>query len=554
VRHHGVVYSSEADHWCEVMINEELAQHEIADLPDATSALVIGDGPSGLLAARALVDLGVPVSLMKSDPSAPALFCAAPGFDDREYLRDLSSVLDRVQTFERREPIEVLREGRGFLVHNGKEAPRYFGCIVFAQGTLRKSIPADLPQGVESMAPDYAGDRHESVAFLLDYGKLSNPAAGMAAIEQARQNRAAGGQSVVLMRHVPVRHLFGEHLYESAKAAGVRFFRFGDQLPLIELLPEHNATGPRFRITVKDLIEAGEPIVIECDRIIAATGADPSALPSHMMEVTGGDVDSEGFLLSSSIHCAPGKSFSGGIFAVGECTGSLDLLDVTSQAAAVAAEARAWIMGRAAAERQEDTIRITDECCRCLTCFRVCPHTAISYEGAAARSGIRVSSAACQECGVCVAECPRIALDLISFPEISISSFLAEVEKVADSEPLVIYGCHRSAARAVSQSQLPGGVFFFSVPCAGRVSEPIIWATLAAGAKGLLIVGCHHGNCASRDGTDWAEARVNSVLDALRASGRADVRLHYATSAANEEARLLRLIRDFHSSLHDVRF
>ncbi len=54
--------------------------------------------------------------------------------------------------------------------------------------------------------------------------------------------------------------------------------------------------------------------------------------------------------------------------------------------------------------------------------------------------------------------------------------------------------------------ELPAGVLFFPVPCAGRVSESILWATLAAGAKGVLAIGCHHGNCASQNGTDWAVA------------------------------------------------
>lgn len=532
------------------MINKQLAQCEATNLLDLPPALIIGDGPSGLLAARALLDLGAPVSVMKCEPSTAALFCAAPGVDGREYLRNLSEVLDRVETLERRERIEVLRQGTGFLVRSGKEPPRHFGCIVFAHGVSSTPVPADLPDGVEPLVPDYTRYRPQGVAFLLDFGKLSNPAVGMAAIEQARLNKAAGGESVVLMRHAPVRHLFGESLYESARAAGVRFFRFGDQLPLVERLPDPPAPELRFRITVKDVIEAGDPIVISCDLVIAAMGADPSPLPSYVVEVTGGEVDRDGFVLSSSIHCAPGKSFSGGIFAVGECTGSLDLLDVVSQAAAVAADARAWMMGGAAAKQQEETVHITDECCRCLTCFRVCPHTAVSYEGAAARSAVRVSSAACQECGVCVSECPRNALDLISFPELAVSSFLADVEKVAKSNPLVIYGCHRSAAKALSESHLPEGVLFFNVPCAGRISETIIWATLATGAGGLLVVGCHHGNCASRDGTEWAEARVKSALDLVRASGVGDVRLQFVTAAANEEARLQRLIGDFHTSLH----
>ena len=97
----------------------------------------------------------------------------------------------------------------------------------------------------------------------------------------------------------------------------------------------------------------------------------------------------------------------------------------------------------------------------------------------------------------------------------------------------------------------PAGVLFFPVPSAGRVSESILWATLAAGAKGVLAIGCHHGNCASQNGTDWAVARVQSVVEKLNLPQGFAPRVGYASVASNEPARLSRVVNQFCSTLSE---
>ena len=207
-------------------------------------------------------------------------------------------------------------------------------------------------------------------------------------------------------------------------------------------------------------------------------------------------------------------------------------------------------MLHASAEQERDTVSSTEECIRCLTCLRICPHTAMHLSASAARSTYGAVAGLCQECGICVAECPRLVLDLTSFPEAAIRSFVEEVKRVQDSRPIVVYGCARSAGRAAAQIKMPQGILFFSVPCAGRVSETVLWATLAAGARGVLVVGCHHGNCSSESGTDWARARVESTAEKLGDGQAVDVPVKFAALAAIEPSRFCRIINEFASSLH----
>ncbi len=511
-------------------------------------ALVIGAGPSGFLAASALRSIGVSVVLVREGANTPVMRRTAPGIDALRYLRNLEAEFEEGEGVELVGTLRVQRVDNGFLVRGLGAGPQRFGCIVLAPSMSGTPVPSGLPSEVEALAENFQPTSSEVVAFLLDYGLPSNQAAGMAAIAAAAELRNAGGTSFVLMRNAPVRHLFGETLYEGAKRAGVLFFRFDDDLPLVEVVPVSSPDEPKFRITVPDLVDAGQLTVLKCHRVIVPPGPTPSSVPSYAVDITAGDVDAEGFILSSSTHCHSGRSFAEGIFAVGEITGNIDLVDVAAQASAVAARARAWLMNLPDSAAKGAKVIVSDECCRCLTCFRVCPHAAISYEGASARSAIQASPAACHECGVCVSECPRTALALASFPDHAISSFLGEVAKMADRAPLVIYGCQRSAARAVSQVPLPEGVLFFSVPCAGWVSESLLWATLASGAAGLLVAGCHHGNCASKDGTDWAAARVKNALSAL---DMGNFPIRYTTVAATEGPRFQKVIQEFCTQAHN---
>jgi len=130
-------------------------------------------------------------------------------------------------------------------------------------------------------------------------------------------------------------------------------------------------------------------------------------------------------------------------------------------------------------------------------------------------------------------------------PEADLAAFLDALRLRRDENPLVLYGCQRSGGKLARSVELPASVVAFEVPCAGRVSEAILWATLAAGAGGVLVVGCHHGNCRSDTGTDWAGSHVMTLLETLGRSAGVDASVSYATVAPNEPTRFGRLVKEF---------
>lgn len=520
---------------------DQLVNGEEATLPPA---LVIGDGPSGLLSARALMDIGISVTLVRTDSPRTSLYCSGPGLDVEQYLESLQGIIEHVELVEPQGRVRVQRNGNGFDAALGSGPRRLFGCVFITTGTSATQASPGLPPGVTAVSPGGLPILGKETAFLLDYGVKSDPATGMTAIRQALKNVEAGGGSSVIMQNVPVAHTFGETLYEDAKRAGVQFYRFGAVLPEIEPLSDDPDDDGSMRITVYDIVETGEPVVLEVDRLLFAGTPDASSIPLDVRDIVSGEQDEQGFLIPSSIHCRSGRSFVNGVFAVGEATGSVDLVRVSAQAASSAQRARAWML-KARSRTEADAVTFTDECVRCLTCLRLCPHIAISLVSGAARSTVQACAAACQECGVCVSECPRLVLDLVYFPEQAISSFLDDVSRTPDARPVVVYGCQRSPGRAAARISLPDDALLLTVPCAGRISESVLWATLAAGVKGVLVVGCHHGNCESNSGTDWAATRVASVVEKLNLPDGTPRPIQYTTVAANEEARFKRVVEEF---------
>ncbi|MEW6349051.1 MAG: hydrogenase iron-sulfur subunit [Thermodesulfobacteriota bacterium] len=519
---------------------------------DNLPALVVGSGMSAMMAARSLLELGAEVLLVNAGSPESWLYARTPGLDLQEEAALLSDNLDEVEIVRAAEYPRITRHGAAFEADLGAAGKRRCGCVILAPGNLTAQLPPGLPEGTGMIAPRREWHCGQAVAFVLDYGPWSSPAMGMAAIRHALDIQLEDGIAYVLMRHVPVASPGGELLYDEAKRAGVQFFRFGDRLPEVRTVEKTNgkSKGKKeveegiFSVRLTDLIDADRAVELECDAVVAAPVIRPSAALRGLFEVTG-DPDADGFLLPESVHCHSGQTFRGGVFAIGEVTGEFDLLRVKEQSAAAALNARAWMLS-ATEREQASTVSVGDSCIRCLTCGRICPHSAISFDPGPARSQIRVSSALCRQCGICVSECPRGVLDMRSYPEPAFDAVLESLSLKWGYEPIVVYGCERSAGRAWKQITLPSDVWFFSVPCAGRVSESMLLRTLAAGTRGVMVVGCHGGNCASSTGTEWSKARVEATVGGMQG---VSLPVEYRSLSSHEPARLLRIVNEFSESL-----
>ena len=71
----------------------------------------------------------------------------------------------------------------------------------------------------------------------------------------------------------------------------------------------------------------------------------------------------------------------------------------------------------------------------------------------------------------------------------------------------------------VSRFQYPPTVKILRVMCSSRVEPAFILKALKDGADGVLVAGCHIGDCHYIDGNKNAEVRINNTKKALESLG-----------------------------------
>jgi len=121
----------------------------------------------------------------------------------------------------------------------------------------------------------------------------------------------------------------------------------------------------------------------------------------------------DGFFLERHPKLDPVATMTDGIFIAGCAQGPKDIPDTVAQASAAAAEVLAMI-SRGRVEIESATAIIDERICSgCRACERVCPFSAISFDGE--KSICRVNEALCKGCGACVGGCPSDAVSLKHF-------------------------------------------------------------------------------------------------------------------------------------------
>jgi F420-non-reducing hydrogenase iron-sulfur subunit len=96
----------------------------------------------------------------------------------------------------------------------------------------------------------------------------------------------------------------------------------------------------------------------------------------------------------------------------------------------------------------------------------------------------------------------------------------------------------------VSRFQYPTNIRIIRVMCSGRVEPAFILEALKDGADGILITGCHIGDCHYIDGNRNAEIRINNTMEALKYLGL-DGRLRLEWVSASEGARFAEVVKEF---------
>lgn len=94
------------------------------------------------------------------------------------------------------------------------------------------------------------------------------------------------------------------------------------------------------------------------------------------------------------------------------------------------------------------------------------------------------------------------------------------------------------------RQQYPPSVRVIRVPCSGRVNPIYIIKALADGADGVMVSGCHPGDCHYLAGNMYARRRFAVLKKLLEISGIEPDRVHFTWVSAGEGARFAQVVRD----------
>lgn len=120
-----------------------------------------------------------------------------------------------------------------------------------------------------------------------------------------------------------------------------------------------------------------------------------------------------------------------------------------------------------------------------------------------------------------------------------------------DFEPRIVgFTCRWCAYQAAdtagtSRKKYPPNIGFIRVQCTGRVSPSLILKAFARGADGVLVAGCHPGECHYERGNLYARRRVTELKPFLEAIGLGGDRLRLEWIGASDVSKVPKTVKSF---------
>jgi heterodisulfide reductase subunit A-like polyferredoxin len=224
---------------------------------------------------------------------------------------------------------------------------------------------------------------------------------------------------------------FNERLYSEVRDLGVIFLRYDEKHQPEISFAQKNNTNPKETITELVVTAWDKPlqrqVELRPDLIVLSMPVVPHPDMKELANLFKVSTDTYGFFLEAHVKLRPVDFSTEGVYMAGLAHYPKLLTESIIQAQAAAS--RALVILSQDFLKAGGSIAVVDQenCTGCLTCVRVCPFDVPYIDNEMPGIGGLLGTAwieatVCQGCGICVAECPAKAIELMHFTDAQLKS------------------------------------------------------------------------------------------------------------------------------------
>ncbi len=406
------------------------------------TALVVGGGISGMVAAKTLADQGYKVHLVEKSEqlggTALRLYKTWTGEDVASFVNMLTEDIKNHNMIETHTSSEVV-DVDGFvgnfkttITNNGARQEIEHGVAIIAVGA-QELKPSEYCYGQDPRIMTHLELDNllklksenlksiKSAVFIQCVGSREpeRPYCSRVCcthtLEAALELKRINPDIDVFVLYRDMRS-YGEReqLYLEAREKGVIFIRFD-----FENKPKVSISNGSLRVEVIDHI-LKRPIMLKPDIITLAAAIIPGNY-EKIAQLFKVPLNEDGFFVEAHAKLRPVDFATDGVFICGLAHYPKSIDECIAQAKAAASRAATILTKQTI--KFAGTVAKTDQslCSSCGTCVSICPFSAPRFND---KGKAEINSALCKGCGLCVASCRSGAIHLLGFDDAHIFSMI----------------------------------------------------------------------------------------------------------------------------------